>query len=268
MNNLKSSIKQQLLSPLILFLLLLGVYHLPEFLQQHYKKPLLLFFELSMLLFVVIAFFIGRQKNKNGFETFGLISFRQHKGNLFKGLIIGLSISAVANFLPVWLTWSEISIQFSLQRVITQTALFSIGTLFPSLAEDILTRGFLKAYFPERWNVKWLVPISAGIYTLNHIFRLNKPDVLLYLFILGLLLMWSYAATGSLWLTLGIHWGSNIAYQFFINLVNINPLKETGLENYLLALCYSGGFLIAFILYKMNFFAIIKTGSYRNADLS
>lgn len=268
MSKSKSNIKPQLLLPLVHFLLLFGVYHLPEFLQRHYQKPLLLFFELNMLLFVAIAFFIGRQKNKNGLETFGLLSFRQHKGNLFKGLIIGFSLSALANFIPAWLNWSEISVQFSLQKVVTQTALFSIGTLFPSLAEDILTRGFLKAYFPEKWNIKWLVPLSAAVYTLNHIFRLNKPDVLLYLFILGLFLMWSYAITGSLWLTLGIHWGSNIAYQFFANLVATSPIKETGLENYLLALCYSGGFLIAFALYKMNFFSAIKPGSYQNADLS
>jgi len=268
MSNSKSNIKPRILLPLTLFFLLLGVYHLPEFLQRHYQRPLILFFELSMMLFVVIAFFIGRQKNTNGLKTFGLFSFRQHKGNLTKGLIIGFSISAIANFLPVWLNWSEISIQFSLQKVVTQTVLFSIGTLFPSLAEDILTRGFLKAYFPEKWNVKWLVPLSASVYTLNHIFRLNKPDVLLYLFILGLLLMWSYSVTGSLWLTLGIHWGSNIAYQFFTNLVNINPLKETGLENYLLALCYSGGFLIAFALYKMNFFSVVRSRSYPNGSLS
>lgn len=261
MSLLKSSIKSRLLLPLILFLLLFSVYHLPEFLQRHYQKPLLLFFELSMLLFAIIAFFIGMQKNKNGLKIFGLFSFRKYKGNLFKGLIIGFSISAIANFIPVLLNWSEISIQFSLQKIVTQTALFGVGTLFPSLAEDILTRGFLKTYFPEKWNVKWLVVFSASVYTLNHIFRLNKPDVLLYLFILGLLLMWSYVATGSLWLTLGIHWGSNIAYQFFSSLVNINPLKETGLENHLLALCYSGGFLIVFAMYKMNFFAVIKPGS-------
>jgi len=268
MSILKSSIKSRLLLPLILFLLLFLVYHLPEFLQRHYQKPLLLLFELNMLLFVVIAFFIGKQKNKNGLETFGLFSFRQQKSNLFKGLIIGFSISAIANFLPVWLNWSEISIQFSIQKVITQTILFSIGTLFPSLAEDILTRGFLKAYYPEKWNIKWLIPLSASAYTLNHIFRLDKPDVLLYLFILGLVLMWSYVATGSLWLTLGIHWGSNIAYQFFANLVDITPTKDTGLENYLLALCFSVGFLIVFTMYKMNLFSVIKSGSYRNGSFS
>lgn len=268
MSKLKSSIKTRLLFPLILFLLLLLVYHLPEFLQRHYQKPLLLFFELNMFLVVAIAFFIGRQKNKDGLKTFGLVSFRQHKGNLFKGLIIGFSISAIANFLPVWFNWSEISIQFSLQKLITQTVLFGVGTLFPSLAEDILTRGFLKAYYPEKWNINWLIPLSASVYTLNHIFRLDKPDVLLYLFILGLVLMWSYVATGSLWLTLGIHWGSNIAYQFFTNMVNINPLKETGLENYLLALCFSVGFLVVFTLYKMNLFSVIKSGSHRNSSLS
>ena len=103
--------------------------------------------------------------------------------------------------------------------------------------------------------MNWLIVISATVYVLNHIFRLTRPDVLLYLFILGVLLMWCYVTTGTLWLTLGIHWGSNIAYQSFSNLVSFNSIKETGLENYILAACYAFAFLLVIILNKVNLFS-------------
>lgn len=238
------------------FVILFLVYHIPEFLQKNYQKPLLLILESGMLLFAVIAFYIGRRWHRNGFRIYGLHSFRENRGNLVQGLIIGILIAALANLLPVLFGWTRLSIHLNWTQILLQTLAFSIGTLLPSLAEDILTRGYLRAFWPETRNMKWLIPISAAVYALNHIFRLTKPDVMLYLFILGYLLMWCYVKTGTLWLTLGIHWGSNIAYQFFTNLVSYNPIKETGMDNYILAACYSLGVLIVFTMQKVNLFTL------------
>ncbi|MDD2305949.1 MAG: CPBP family intramembrane metalloprotease [Prolixibacteraceae bacterium] len=254
MNNFKLSGIQKIANVLIGFAILFSVYHFPEVLQNHYQKPLILLFESCMLLFTFLAFIIGKQKFKNGFRMYGLWGFRQHLGNLAKGLIIGIFISVFANLIPVWFGWNEMFVHFDLNQILLQTLLFAVGTLLPSLAEDLLTRGYLKAFWPEKWNRNGLILLSAVVYVLNHIFRINKPDVMLYLFILGLFLMWAFIATGSLWLTLGIHWGSNIAYQFFTNVVTTNSLKETGMENYILAGCYALGFGLVVVLYKKHFF--------------
>lgn len=253
MNSFKSSGIQKIASVLIGFAILFSVYHFPEVLQNHYQKPLILLFELSMLLFTIVAFIIGKQKFKNGFRMYGLFGFRQHLGNLVKGLFIGIFISVLANLIPVWFGWNEMFVHFDWSQILVQSLLFMVGTLLPSLAEDLLTRGYLKAFWPEKWNLNGLILLSAVVYVLNHIFRINKPDVMLYLFILGLFLMWAFIVTGSLWLTLGIHWGSNIAYQFFTNVVTTNSLKETGMENYILAGCYALGFGLVVVLYKKHF---------------
>lgn len=254
MNSFKISGIQKIAAVLIGFAILFSVYHFPEILQNHYQKPLILLFESCMLLFTFVAFIIGKQKFKNGFRMYGLWGFRQHLGNLAKGLIIGILISVLANLIPAWLGWSKMSVHLDWNQVLFQILLFAVGTLLPSLAEDILTRGYLKAFWPERWNTNRLILFSAVVYVLNHIFRINKPDVMLYLFILGLFLMWAFIATGSLWLTLGIHWGSNIAYQFFTNVITTDSLKETGMENYILAGCYALGFGLVIVLYKKHFF--------------
>ena len=238
------------------FVILFLVYHLPEFLQNHYQKPLILVLELGMLLLTVISFYIGRRWHQNGFRIYGFYSFRKNWGNLIQGLIIGIFLAASANLLPVLLGWTRLSLHLNWGQILLQSLIFSIGTLLPSLAEDILTRGYLRAFWPETRNMKWLILISAAVYVLNHIFRLTKPDVMLYLFILGYLLMWCYVKTGTLWLTLGIHWGSNIAYQCFTNLVSFNPIKETGMENYILAASYSLGILLVLLLQKMNLFTL------------
>lgn len=242
----------------VVFGILFLVYHLPEFLQNHFLKPLILILEAGMLVVVMLAFYFGRQFYRNGFRIYGLFAVGKHGGNLVKGLLLGILIPLVANLIPVWLGWSRFSLQINRMQLIPQILLFALGTLLPSLAEDILTRGYLRAFWPERWNLLWLVPVSAVVYVLNHIFRLGKPDVMLYLFVLGWLLMWSYYKTGTLWLTLGLHWGANITYQFFANLVENTPIRETGLENYLLAASYLVGFILVFILVRLNFFSLNK----------
>lgn len=236
------------------FIVLFLFYHLPEFLQIHFQKPFILVLELGMLLFTVIAFVFGRQWHHNGFIIYGLHSLRKNRGNLAQGLLIGILVAAIANLIPVWLHWSEISIHVNWSQILLLPLLFAAGTYLPSLAEDILTRGYLRIFWPESLNLNWLIPLSAAVYMLNHIFRLGKPDVMLYLFVLGFLLMWCYVKTGTLWLTLGIHWGSNIAYQFFSNLIILKSIKETSMENYVLAGCYALGLLLVILLQKMNLF--------------
>ena len=258
MNQTIESGKKNLPNILLGFVLLFCVYHLPEFLQNHFQKPLILVLESGMLLFVVISFLLIRKKRNLRIKAYGLVSFKQHRGNLMKGLCIGIGIAAFANLVPVWLHWNEISIQANWHQLLFQTLLFAVGTLLPSLAEDILTRAYIRTYWTEWLNLNWLIPVSAAIYVLNHIFRLGKPDVMLYLFILGLLLMWALVKTGTLWLTLGIHWGANISYQFFTNLVHVKSLNETGLENYLLAACYLLGFAVVFLMSRLGAFSLNK----------
>lgn len=241
------------------FVILFVLYHLPELFQNYYQKPLIWLLETGMLLFVLFAYIIGKRKHKNGYKTYGLFAFGKHWRNLAEGLVIGVSITILANMVPVWLLWNKISIHLDWEQILFQSLLFSIGTFLPSLAEDILTRGYLMAYWPEKWDRKLLILFSAGVYVLNHIFRLNKPDVMLYLFLLGLLLMWAFVATRSLWLTLGIHWGGNIAYQFYANAVSYETIKETGMENYVLAACYAIGFILVFLLFKLRFFSIERS---------
>ena len=238
------------------FIILFFLYHIPEFFQRYYNSPLLWLLELGMLLMILVSYFIIKAQKGEGFSAFGLFKFKEYKSNLFKGLLIGIAFSVLANLISVWLNWNRISIDISLKTIIIQTLVFAIGTLLPSLAEDILTRGYLFAHWKNRKSNLLFVFISALLFTLNHIFRLTHVDVMIYIFILSIVLAWCLIYTGSLWLTLGIHWGTNIAYQFFANVITLKTLKETGLDNYLLAACYLLALIVVMILYRIKFFKV------------
>jgi membrane protease YdiL (CAAX protease family) len=91
---------------------------------------------------------------------------------------------------------------------------------------------------------------------------------MVYIFTLGLLLAWCLVYTRSLWLTFGIHWGSNIAYQFFANVVTLKTIKETGYDNYVLAASYLIGWGIVFVLYKLQFFKVAQEVAMKTESMS
>lgn len=82
--------------PLLFFLVLFLIYHVPELLQNYFHKPLILVLELVMLLFTAIAFYFGRQFHHNGLKLYGLFSFGRHWRNLTKGMLIGMLIAVLA----------------------------------------------------------------------------------------------------------------------------------------------------------------------------
>lgn len=87
-----------------------------------------------------------------------------------------------------------------------------IVTFVPSLAEDILTRGFWYRASGIRWRGGIVfVVVSAAIFVLNHIYRLsNGPLEWALVFAMGLPYAAALWRTGSLWAALGLHWGWNL----------------------------------------------------------
>jgi uncharacterized protein len=88
-----------------------------------------------------------------------------------------------------------------------------LGTFIPSLAEDILTRGFWYRAADIRWRRgAAFVLFSATLYVLNHIYRLDRgPLEWAMLLCFGLAYATALWHSGSLWAAVGLHWGWNLA---------------------------------------------------------
>lgn len=87
-----------------------------------------------------------------------------------------------------------------------------LSTFVPSLAEDILTRGYWYRAAGIRWRSGLVfVGASAAIFVLNHLYRLGEgPLEWLRLFAFGLPYAAALWRSGSLWAALGLHWGWNL----------------------------------------------------------
>lgn len=83
-------------------------------------------------------------------------------------------------------------------------------TFLPAVAEDIITRGFLmRALSALSWRWTFVV-VSAGLFVLNHIYRLGDgPAEWSRLFAMGLAYAAALYVTRSLWPAIGLHMGWN-----------------------------------------------------------
>jgi hypothetical protein len=103
-------------------------------------------------------------------------------------------------------------------------------TFFPSVAEDIVTRGFLMRAFPAL-SRRWLfVVASSALYVLNHIYRLSSgPLEWAMLFAFGLAYAAALFYSRSLWPAIGLHWGWNFAGQLADRIANVDaPVAAYG----------------------------------------
>ena len=110
--------------------------------------------------------------------------------------------------------------------------LFIAGTFLPSIAEDIITRGYVFAMFGKNWSKIVFVLVSALFYVLNHPYKLAAPDeTLIYLFITGIFLAIPLVLTNSLWYSIGLHWACNIIYRITNDVLHVISPDGYGLAS-------------------------------------
>lgn len=229
------------------FLLLFFIYHFPEFFTAFWIMAV---FKIGFLL---LAFVTGRLQGWKGLEGFGLGLRMGWWQQLVKGLLLGLLFFGLAEGLAVVFGYEKFNGIAAADVLLKQLPLILLMTFFPSIAEDILTRGYLYGHLFSKMKPWHWVLLSAVVYVLNHMWRLTEsPAVLVYLFMLGLVLAFTVWKTKALWLALGIHWGANIAFESSHSIVQTEAIVAHDGSTWILAIVW----LILFLLLLLG-----RTGS-------
>ena len=195
---------------LIAFLILFAVYQTAEGMQTLFA-PLSPVGPALMLLTPLLAWPLGRWLGWRGYDAYGLDLRRSS----FVLLAIGLIVAGLAKFgsLAVGLgmgAYARSDAVSPLTPIFLPVALLS--SFVPSIAEDIIARGFLLRTIPVRLGFRAYVLASAALFTANHIWRFDwGASEQVRLFCLGL----AYAAAAwrwrTLWAAVALHWGWNFA---------------------------------------------------------
>lgn len=148
-------------------------------------------------------------------EPLGLGRPRGWSRWLWTGFAIGFGIWALKNLVFLAMGkfevagWRDIGFAMPLMG----QALFAM--FFASAINDLMIRGYGLAFCRRFGFMRWYVPLTVLVYALDDSWN-EGIDLgnLLFSAILGLSLAWSVLRTGTLWMSIGIHWGSNVCYRF------------------------------------------------------
>ena len=193
------------------FLLLFACYHAAEYSMLYRNSPS--GFLAFSILFFPLTFFIARWQGDKDLRRWGLTVQKTFPVFLLTGLLTGLVVSSCMFLSCLALNMEVLSFVPPLPQFLSQAALFIFGCAFTSLTEDVLTRGYLFRHGKKQWHKPTLVMLSALVYALNHIHRLDEPVYFLYALVLGVQLMIPLMITKNIWYTFGVHWAGNIVYH-------------------------------------------------------
>ncbi|OWK73006.1 hypothetical protein CBW16_12235 [Flavobacteriaceae bacterium JJC] len=231
--------RKALLSFVLGFILLFIIYHFPEFYSNFWIMAV---FKIG---FLVVALVLAFLQGWKGLGCYGLGIRDRWLISLLKGLLIGISGFSLSLLISSFLGFENITFQQSFQSVVTQLPMLLLMTAIPSVAEDILTRGYLYGHLGNKMGKTPWILLSAAIFVLNHIWRLNDGlAVITYLFLLGLLLASAVWFTKSLWMAFGIHWGSNIMFESYGAFFKTESLVSHSGDTWVLAAVWGLFFLL------------------------
>lgn len=194
------------------FVVLFAAYQIPEGIGIHMLESPAVQAGL-LLLFYPIAWALARLRGYRGFEAYAMELHPGWARNL--SLTMLLAVLAKAGAVVVGLSLGVYEVEprgvVSWQTVVALLGIV-FTTFWPSVAEDVVTRGFWFRQVPALGHGALFVLFSSGVYVLNHVYRLqNGPLEWLMLFAFGLAYATALVRTGSLWAAIGLHWGWNVA---------------------------------------------------------
>lgn len=170
-----------------------------------------------MVACVAAAWPLSRWLGYRGYGAYALDRRAMSFAWLVAGLVLALLAKAVAIVLGErWGIYAATGPSFApggWTALAGAWPMLMLSTFVPSIAEDILARGFWYRAAGIRWRHGLsFVAFSAGYFVLNHLYRLDRgPAEWLMIFCMGLAYATALWRTGTLWAAVGLHWGWNLA---------------------------------------------------------
>lgn len=197
------------------------LYHSAEYMLV-FKNSVAGFFVFQFLFFLS-AWILGNWNKKNGFGCWGLSFSKLKTKHVLLGTITGIILYGIPYLISLSLGIEFLSKIPPWPDILKASIPFTFGVFFSSFSEDILTRGTVFRLLNKKFKSGWIIIISATLYLLNHIYRLNEGiDTLSYLFLLGVLFVIPFIITKSLWITGFIHWSGNAFFFVTHNVIQTN----------------------------------------------
>ena len=165
-----------------------------------------------MAVALLLAWPLGRWLGWRGYDAFGLDLHPRSLALLGSGMILAALAFLASRSMGAAIGAYGPSPAQDISVTLLMVGAALLTTFVPSVAEDILTRGFLLKAWPVCRSGWIYVPVTALLYTANHIWRLDWGiSEQVRLFCLGLVYGAAAWRWRSLWAAVALHWGWNLS---------------------------------------------------------
>ncbi len=166
--------------------------------------------------FFPLAHGVGRLTGAGGLAELGLALHRGWGRNLLLGLLFCTALG-VLKYVLLWGLGAFRVEGLRPAGAVLGLVLQSLLAMFLSSAtDDVLLRGYVFRHLSRYLSASALVALTTVLYVLNHVWYVRLTlDSAVFLGLLGLMFALALARTGSLWLSIGLHWGGNLAYRLY-----------------------------------------------------
>ncbi len=170
--------------------------------------------------FFLLAYLLGKYALKlSGLQAFGLTLHRGWFFNISTGFLIGFACWALKYFLFYNLAKFQLAGLMESSYILPMLAQAFLAMFFASAINDLLIRGYWLAFLRKEELMKCYIGITTILYALDDCWneRITGTN-LAFSAVLGISLAYSVRKTGSVWMCIGIHWGSNMMYRVMYGL--------------------------------------------------
>ena len=207
--------------------------------------------------FFIISFLTTKYVlNLNGFRPLGLHLHKHWWKNLFLGFIVGTLVFFVKYLCYYGMGMFRVTGWMDAEYIAKLLGTAFLAMLFASAINDTLIRGYWLAFCSNKSCIKWYILLVTFLYALDDSWNegLNVSNIA-YSLVLGLSLAYSVYKTRSIWMSIGLHWGSNVLFRAMYGFNNkgvlkVEPVAE-GMKYYFAGLVITAAmFPIVFMLLR------------------
>ncbi|MDX5417962.1 MAG: CPBP family intramembrane metalloprotease [Hymenobacteraceae bacterium] len=165
--------------------------------------------------FFAVALLLGRYiLNQRGLSSFGLEAQEGWFKLMSLGFVIGFSVWALKYLVFYGAGKFEIAGWNDKGYILGMLAQALLGMLLAAAMNDVLIRGYWLAFCRKNDLMKWHIVLTTFLYAMDDSWN-EGFDVINLIFsaVLGISLAYTVIKTGTIWMAIGIHWGSNMMFR-------------------------------------------------------
>ncbi|WP_018477689.1 CPBP family intramembrane glutamic endopeptidase [Pontibacter roseus] len=216
--------------------------------------------------FFLLAFLVSRFMLKlPGLKSFGMALHQGWLKNLGLGFMLAFTVYALKYLVFYQMGKFDVAGVRDVSFLLPMLGQALLAMFFSSILNDITIRGYWYTFFRRRQLLVWYVLTATLLYTLDDFWNEGiDPLNLVFSAVLGLAFAYTVLKTGSIWMSLGLHWGGNTMYRVMYGFDGqgvwvLEQVREAPLYDYM-------GLLVTALLLPAVYFLLKKKSPIAQED--